>query len=104
MRFDLADHKLFVSVVDAGSITGGAERLNLALAAASTRIRNMEAVLGPPLLDRRRQGVVPTEAGHTLMRQARILLRQADRMHGDLGQYAEGIRGQVRLPNSSLNG
>ncbi len=38
MRFDLADLRLFVNVVDAGSITGGAARLNLALAAASTRI------------------------------------------------------------------
>jgi DNA-binding transcriptional LysR family regulator len=97
MRFDLADLRLFVNVVEAGSITGGAERLNLALAAASTRIRNMEAVLGTPLLHRRRQGVVPTQAGHTLVQHARILLRQAARMHDDLGQYAEGIRGQVRL-------
>jgi DNA-binding transcriptional LysR family regulator len=97
MRFDLADLRLFVTVVEAGSITGGAGRLHLALAAASTRIRNMEAVLGSPLLHRQRQGVVPTQAGHTLVQHARILLRQAERMHGDLGQYAEGIRGQVRL-------
>jgi len=97
MRFDLADLRLFVNVVEAGSITGGAERLNLALAAASTRIRNMEAVLGTPLLHRQRQGVVPTQAGHTRVQHARILLRQAERMHGDLRQYAEGIRGQLRL-------
>ena len=97
MRFDLADLRLFVNVVEAGSITGGAARLNLALAAASTRIRNMEAALGTPLLHRQRQGVVPTQAGHTLIQHARILLRQAERMRGDLGQYAEGIRGQVRL-------
>jgi DNA-binding transcriptional LysR family regulator len=97
MRFDLADLRLFVHVVEAGSITGGAARLHLALAAASTRIRNMEAVLGIALLHRQRQGVVPTEAGHTLVQHARILLQQAERMHGDLGQYAEGIRGQVRL-------
>jgi DNA-binding transcriptional LysR family regulator len=97
MRFDLADLRLFTNVVEAGSITAGAERLNLALAAASTRIRNMEAALGTALLDRRRQGVVPTPAGHTLVQHARILLQQAGRMHADLGQYAEGIRGQVRL-------
>ena len=42
MRFDLADLSLFRHVVDAGSITAGAERAHLALAAASTRIRNME--------------------------------------------------------------
>jgi DNA-binding transcriptional LysR family regulator len=37
MRFDLVDLRLFVNVVEAGSITHGAERLHLAIAAASTR-------------------------------------------------------------------
>jgi len=97
MRFDLADLRLFLNVVEAGSITRGAERTHLAIAAASTRIRNMEEALGTPLLHRERQGTTPTEAGRTLAHHARILLQQADRMHGDLGQYAEGIRGQIRL-------
>ena len=57
MRFDLADLSLFRHVVEAGSITHGAERAHLALAAASTRIRNMESALGAPLLVRGRQGV-----------------------------------------------
>ena len=52
MRFDLADLSLFRHVVEAGSITHGAERAHLALAAASTRIRNMEQALGAPLLVR----------------------------------------------------
>ena len=60
MRFDLTDLTLFVHVVEAGSITHGAERMHLAIAAASTRIRNMEAMLGTPLLHRERQGVHPT--------------------------------------------
>ena len=46
MRFDLTDLSLFRHVVEAGSITHGAERAHLALAAASTRIRNMEEALG----------------------------------------------------------
>ncbi|MBV9686905.1 MAG: LysR family transcriptional regulator [Alphaproteobacteria bacterium] len=97
MRFDLGDLRLFLSVVEAGSITHGAERLHLAIAAASTRIRNMEAALGTALLHRERQGVQPTPAGRTLVHHARTLLQQAERMHADLAQYAEGIKGQVRL-------
>src|SRR6202007_3488634 len=91
------DLRLFLSVVEAGSITHGAERMHLAIAAASTRIRNMEAALGTPLLRRERQGVQPTPAGRTLVHHARMLLQQAERMHGELAQYAEGIKGQVRL-------
>ena len=101
MRFDLTDLRLFLHVVEAGSITHGAERMHLALAAASTRIRHMEVSLGTLLLHRARQGVRPTEAGRTLLHHARMLLQQADRMRGDLAEYADGLRGQVRLMSNT---
>jgi DNA-binding transcriptional LysR family regulator len=100
-RFDLSDLRLFLHVVEAGSITRGAERIHLAIAAASARIRNMEVALGTLLLHRERQGVQPTPAGRTLVHHARLLLQQAERMHGELAQYAEGIRGQVRLMSNT---
>jgi DNA-binding transcriptional LysR family regulator len=97
MRFDLTDLRLFCEAVDAGSITAGAERSGLALAAASTRIRGMEEALGAPLLIRSRQGVVPTEAGRTLLRHARTLLAQSARLREDLSAFAGGLSGEVRL-------
>jgi len=97
MRFDLADLSLFRHIVEAGSITHGAERAHLALAAASTRIRNMEDVLGVPLLTRGRQGVTPTQAGRTLLAHARAILRQAERLHEDLSAYGGGLGGQIRV-------
>src|SRR5881396_2622812 len=97
MRFDLADLSLFRHVVEAGSITGGAARAHLALAAASTRIRNMEEALGAALLVRGRQGVTPTQAGRTLLQHARAILRQAERLREDLGAYAGGLAGQIRV-------
>lgn len=97
MRFDLVDLSLFRHVAEAGSITHGAERAHLALGAASTRIRNMEQTLGTPLLTRGRQGVVPTQAGRTLLGHARTMLNQAERLQEDLGAYADGVAGQIRL-------
>lgn len=97
MRFDISDLSLFRHVVDAGSITHGAERAHLALAAASTRIRNMEEALGAALLVRSRQGVVPTQAGRTLLQHARAILRQAERLREDLSAYAGGLTGQIRV-------
>lgn len=97
MRFDLADLGLFREVVEAGSITRGAERAHLALAAASTRIRNMEDAIGAALLLRGRQGVVPTQAGRTLLQHARTMLLQAERLREDLGAYAGGLAGQIRV-------
>ena len=97
MRFDLTDLSLFRHVVEAGSITGGAARAHLALAAASTRIRNMEQALGAALLVRGRQGVTPTQAGRTLIAHARTILRQAERLREDLGAYSGGLAGQIRV-------
>ena len=97
MRFDLADLGLFRHVIEAGSITQGARRANLALAAASTRIRNMENTLGAALLVRSRQGVVPTQAGRTLLQHARAILAEAERLREDLGAYAGGLAGQIRV-------
>jgi DNA-binding transcriptional LysR family regulator len=97
MRFDLVDLSLFRHVVEAGSITHGAERAHLALAAASTRIRHMEEALGAALLVRGRQGVTPTHAGRTLLQHARQILLQAERLREDLGAYAGGLAGQIRV-------
>jgi DNA-binding transcriptional LysR family regulator len=97
MRFDLTDLSLFRHIVEAGSITHGAARAHLALGAASTRIRNMENTLGATLLVRGRQGVVPTPAGRTLLQHARTILAQAEILREDLGVYADGLTGQVRV-------
>src|ERR1044071_6453098 len=97
MRVDLVDLSLFRHVVEAGSITHGADRAHLALAAASTRIRHMEETLGAALLVRSRGGVTPTQAGRTLLQHARTILGQAERLREELGTYAGGLAGQVRV-------
>ncbi|SFG98357.1 LysR substrate-binding domain-containing protein [Methylobacterium gossipiicola] len=97
MRFDLVDLGLFRHVVEAGSITQGAARANLALAAASARIRAMEVSLGAALLTRGRQGVATTPAGRVLLAHARHLLDGVDRMQGELAGFSGGTVGQIRV-------
>jgi DNA-binding transcriptional LysR family regulator len=97
MRVDFTDLNLFRHIVEAGSITHGAERANLALAAASTRVRKMELALGAELLVRGRAGVTPTPAGRTLLQHTRTILAQTERLQEDLGPYARGLAGQVRV-------
>jgi DNA-binding transcriptional LysR family regulator len=97
VHFDFTDLSLFRHIVEAGSITHGAERANLALAAASTRIRKMENTFGAELLVRGRLGVTPTQAGRTLLQHARSILAQSERLQEDLTPYARGLAGQVRV-------
>jgi len=97
MHFDLTDLRLYLNILDSGNITAGAARSHLSLAAASARIRAMEASLGTEFLERSRRGVTPTPAGKALAKHARSLLQQAERMQQDLAEYAKGVKGQVRL-------
>lgn len=97
MHFDLTDLRLFLNILDTGNITAGAARSHLSLAAASARIRAMESSLGSEFLQRGRRGVTPTPAGNALARHARVLLQQAERLKQDLAEYANGVKGQVRL-------
>ncbi len=41
--------------------------------------------------------MTPTQAGRTLLQHARTILAQAERMREDLGAYAGGLAGQVRI-------
>lgn len=97
MRFDLIDLRLFLAVADAGSITHGAAEIGLSLPSASERLREMEVTGGVRLFERKRRGVVPTEAGSALLHHARLILHQMAQMRGEIGQYAKGVRSTVCL-------
>jgi DNA-binding transcriptional LysR family regulator len=97
MHFDLVDLKLFIAVADCSSITRGADRVHLALASASARIKGLEAALGIVLLKRGRRGIELTAAGENLLEHARIIMHNVDALRGDLAAYASGARASVQL-------
>jgi DNA-binding transcriptional LysR family regulator len=97
MRFDLTDLRLFVAIVRSGSITRGAQRMNLALASASQRVARMEATLEIRLLERVPRGVRATAAGAVLLRHAEEILLRSDHMLGELHGFSSGRRGRIRL-------
>ena len=97
MHFDLVDLRLYLNILEAGNITAGAASSHLSLAAASARIRGMEASAGTAFFQRGRRGVSPTPAGKALAQHARLMLQQAAHLQQDLAEYAKGVKGQVRL-------
>jgi DNA-binding transcriptional LysR family regulator len=97
LHFDLVDLRLFVNVVESGSVTRGANASALSPAAASARIKHLEEALGAELLTRTRRGVHRTPAGDALLHHAQTVLSQLRMLSGDLQQFAQGVRGRVRL-------
>ena len=97
MRFDLVDLQLFIAVAETRSITRGAQRVHLALASASERIKGLEASLAVALLKRGRRGAELTSAGESLLDHARIVMHNVDALRGDLASFASGARASVHL-------
>lgn len=104
-RFDLASLRLFVATVDAGSLTAGAERFGISLAAASKRIAELEAHCGYTLLARSKRGVVTTPAGHALYRHAIEVVVRLEQLALAMHDFQRGSQGHLRLwANSSAFG
>lgn len=97
LHFDLFDLKLFAYVAEARSLTRGADKACISLAAASTRIKQMEEAVGGKLLHRSAQGVQPTAAGQSLLYHAKRVLQQMEHLRCDMQDFGKGIKGHVRV-------
>jgi DNA-binding transcriptional LysR family regulator len=97
MRFDLTTLNLVLAIADTRSITRGAERESLALAAASTRLSDLESRLGVTLFERRARGVEPTEAGRALLRHIRTLNASLHALESEVVEFSRGIKGHLRV-------
>src|SRR5207253_7866878 len=84
---DLTTLRLFVSVCEHGNIARAGERANIVGSAISKRLAQLEDQVGTALLVRKRHGVVPTPAGHTLLEHARGMLDGAARIERDMQSY-----------------
>lgn len=75
------DLAAFVAAVEAGSVQGAADALQLTQSGATKRLQSLERRLGVALLERTRRGVVPTAAGQRLYpaaKQALAVLARAE--------------------------
>ena len=97
MIIDPLSLKLFIAIVEEGTIAAAAEREHIAASAMSKRISALEDHFRTTLLRRTNKGVVPTDAGITLLQLARGVLHDLNDLHLQLSEYSSGVRGHVRL-------
>ena len=96
-RFDLVSLRLFVAVVDAGSLTAGADRFGISLAAASKRISELEQHCGSALLQRGQRGVTTTPNGQALHRHAIEVIGRLEQLALAVDDFQSGATGRLRL-------
>ena len=97
MPIDLLTLRLLVAVVEEQSVAKAAGREHIAASAVSKRIADLEKTLKVQLFRRHRTGLEPTPAGHAILHHARVLMRDLAQMDSELGDYAQGVRGSIRV-------
>ena len=63
----------------------------------SMQIQKLEEALGVKLFDRTKQPVIPTEIGQRIIAQARIILREANRIEQIISDEQEIMTGEIRI-------
>ncbi|RDK08687.1 LysR substrate-binding domain-containing protein [Cupriavidus lacunae] len=94
---DLRAMRYFIAIVDQGSLTRAAEVVCVAQPALSQQLAALEKELGVPLVQRGAKGVKPTEAGRTLYRHARNILRQVEIAGAEVRVAGTDVTGMVAI-------
>jgi DNA-binding transcriptional LysR family regulator len=97
LHFEIADLRLFVHIAEEQNLTRGASRAALSAAAASARLKSLESQVNQRLFYRDSRGLTLTPAGDTLLRHARVILRQVEHVRSDLSAHDSDAAGHFRI-------
>lgn len=97
MKLDPVSLRLFVAVMEEGTIAEAAAREHIAASAVSKRLSELEGRLHTELFVRSNKGTEPTAAAFALLNLARGVLNDLDDIVLQMSEYASGVRGHVRV-------
>lgn len=92
-----ADIEAFVTVVEAGSFSAAAERLDAAKSAVSRRISSLESRLGVKLLNRTTRRLSLTDNGRAFYERAGRILADLHEAEQSVSDADSRLRGRIRL-------
>ncbi|MCP1575014.1 DNA-binding transcriptional LysR family regulator [Herbaspirillum rubrisubalbicans] len=94
---DFRDLKYFAVIAEEGHVGRAAERLFKTQPALTKCIDRLEEQLGAPLFERAGRGIRLTAVGQALLNRARQISLMMDETAREIGDYAHGREGNIRL-------
>jgi len=94
--------EVFVALIEKGSFTRAAERLELSQSTVSGHVADLERRLGVRLVERERAGVRPTAAGQALLRPAREVLRAEKSARMAVAELSGLLSGTLLVGGSTI--
>jgi DNA-binding transcriptional LysR family regulator len=92
-----AHMQVFVAVVEAGSISAAADRLDLAKSAVSRRLAELEAHLGVSLIQRTTRRLNLTDSGRAYYARCVAILADVDEAESAVSQAHGALKGQLKV-------
>ncbi|MRX26879.1 LysR family transcriptional regulator [Kangiella sp. HZ709] len=89
--------KIFVRVVEAGTITLAAEQLSMTKSAVSKRLSELESNLGTKLLNRTTRSSSLTEAGNNYYNRAKDLILEIEELNQDITSSNKTLEGKLKV-------
>ncbi|ARC38153.1 LysR family transcriptional regulator [Paracoccus yeei] len=89
--------RVFVRVIELGSITAGGRDLRMSPAVASNRIKDLETRFGVRLLNRTTRKLVPTEVGRAFYDNARRVIETLDEAEAVVSGFSGNPHGALRV-------
>ena len=89
--------RVFVKVVDKGSMASAGKELNLSPSVMSKNLSALEDRLGARLLTRTTRSVSLTEIGHAYLDRARRIIGDVDEAEAAISSVANAPRGHIRI-------
>lgn len=97
MDLHLRDLRYFEIAAEAGHLGRASDQLARSQPAVTKCIQRLEQAFGTPLFDRVGRGVRLTPVGEVLLARARLLRSTAEQVVTEIGDFAEGNAGHVRI-------
>ncbi|HEX5612763.1 MAG TPA: LysR family transcriptional regulator, partial [Burkholderiales bacterium] len=91
----LSDLAVFVAVIEAGSFTSAADKLDLSKSQVSKCVNRLESALGARLLNRTTRRLRLTEAGTTLFESSKRALEQIEEAQNAVSRLQGAPRGTL---------
>lgn len=86
-----------IALAEEGSFARASARCHVTQPTLSMQLNKLEEHLGVTLFDRNKRPVRPTRIGEKVIEQARLVLREADRIPELITEAEENLSGEVRL-------
>jgi DNA-binding transcriptional LysR family regulator len=89
--------RIFIQVVDEGSLSATARRNHLAVSSIARQLKTLEDALGTRLLNKTTRQQSLTEAGALFYKKAKHIVSELDRAKRDISSFQQSVKGLLKV-------